>query len=292
MRRRLFGRYFSDLEQNFQRLENDHNHLRTEHETLEKELNAKLAELTAVTAERDQLWLEARRNTYDLTFPPDHLQARVVGASVPHFLWSGEQVALDIERAAAGAGIDLSTKRSMLDFGCGVARVTRVMAARHPAAAHCGGDIDSEAIAWDAENLSHVARFEVLPHRPPTPFDDAQFDFIYGISVFTHLPEDMQFEWLQELQRITMPGAHLLLTFHGEHEYVHLPPERMDNFRKQGFDYVAFGNTPGLPDFYQVAFHTADYIRQQWGIYFDVVKLVPEAISGKQDAALLRRRPD
>jgi len=42
---------------------------------------------------------------------------------------------------------------------------------------------------------------------PPMSYEDNMFDFVYSISIFTHLPEDMQFAWLQELQRITKPGG-------------------------------------------------------------------------------------
>jgi SAM-dependent methyltransferase len=41
------------------------------------------------------------------------------------------------------------------------------------------------------------------------------FDFIYSISVFTHLTEYNQWFWMNELFRVLRPGGHLLFTVHG-----------------------------------------------------------------------------
>jgi hypothetical protein len=45
-----------------------------------------------------------------------------------------------------------------------------------------------------------------------------------------------------------------------------------------------------LPDFYQSAFHTKDYIYQQWSAYFDIVRYEERGINNHQDAVLLRKR--
>ena len=47
---------------------------------------------------------------------------------------------------------------------------------------------------------------------PPLPFDDGFFDFVFSISVFTHIPEDMQFAWLSELRRVLKVGGTALLS--------------------------------------------------------------------------------
>lgn len=324
LRRLLFGRYFRELEQqhahtlsqlgearaerdalaqknaelekgldclrdDVARFTADRDRLASENADL-RDAEARLAADNAeLTAERDALWIEARRDTYNLAMPPDHLQQRVVGVVVPAFLWSGERIALEMETLVARHGVDLSAAGTMLDFGSGVGRVTRVMAARYPQARHTGADIDAEAVQWCSEHLSGLARFVTIADNPPTPFADGEFGFVYGVSVFTHLPEEMQFQWLAELRRVTAPGGHLLLTTQGDNYYYHVPPEQQEEFRARGFAYVYWQPTPGLPDYYQVAVHTHDYIRREWGRFFDVLDIAPRAISGQQDAVLLRR---
>lgn len=77
-----------------------------------------------------------------------------------------------------------------------------------------GTDIDGESIDWCQSKLGHMATFTVNGFWPPLPFADGFFDVIYSISVFTHLPEDMQTAWLAELRRVAKPGGLLLLTVH------------------------------------------------------------------------------
>ena len=69
-------------------------------------------------------------------------------------------------------------------------------------------------IAWCQANISY-AQFTVGPHDPPLPYPDHHFDLVINHSVFTHLDERYQDLWLTELQRITSPGAILLLTGEG-----------------------------------------------------------------------------
>lgn len=157
-----------------------------------------------------------------------------------------------------------------------------------------GTDIDGEAIEWLKHHYAKFAKFTVAPHFPPTNFENQQFDLVFGISVFTHLPEEMQFQWLKELSRITKHDGYIILTTHGEKYYKDLAAEVLDIMDKKGFFYSDFGSNYGnsisLPDFYQTAFHSHAYIQREWGKYFDVIDIQALGIDNQQDTILLRNR--
>lgn len=258
---------------------------------LESRVEAGLGELeTALQQVTALLHIEA-----DLPPPPPrHLQQRVVGKYVPRYVESGYQICRDIDAALAPAGKSLGDFRRILDFGCGSGRVARALKSLHPAAEISGTDIDEEAIDWLCAHYGRFGSFAAAPHRPPTSYADAAFDLIFGISVFTHLPQDMEREWLDELRRIAAPGAHLVLTTHGESHWGNLAPEVRATLERDGFYYGDFGWNYGrsvsLPDFYQTAYHSADYIRREWGKRFDVVAITPLGMDKHQDSVLLRKR--
>jgi ubiquinone/menaquinone biosynthesis C-methylase UbiE len=220
--------------------------------------------------------------------PPRALRKRVHGHTQ---LFSFELLGAAISRNILDAvrphmAVDANSR--VLDFGCGCARVLVYV----KDAAHCaitGSDIDGEAIAWCKENLSGLGTFIQNRASPPLPLADSSFDLVYSISVFTHLPEQMQFRWLSELQRVTKPGGFLLLTTRGT-ESVPLTWLQRLQFRLTGFVYVAGGKTPGLPDFYRNAFHAESYIRSKWSRFFEIVEFKPRGVNQDQDWTLCRNR--
>jgi SAM-dependent methyltransferase len=224
--------------------------------------------------------------------PPRELQVRVVGVYAGSFLQSGHQVLADMEAVLGAHGLTLAGFPRILDFGCGCGRVLRCLGGRPESDQELyGTDIDGEAIGWCQSHYGSLARFSVNAADPPLEFPADFFDFVYSISIFTHLPEAMQFAWLHELQRVVKPGAHLLLSFHGEKHYDRIPKRERERLRRDGFVYLETGQTAGLPGFYQTAWHSAEYIRQRWGEVFEVLDIVPAAIENHQDAVLCRRRP-
>jgi ubiquinone/menaquinone biosynthesis C-methylase UbiE len=125
---------------------------------------------------------------------------------------------------------------------------------------------------------------------PPLTFGDEHFDFVYSISVFTHLPEEMQFAWLEELRRVTRRGGYLILTTHGQELVGAFSKEVKKRFRAAGFYYLVGAGTEGLPEFYQTSYHTEDYIYRQWGRFFDIIKILKKGIANHQDLVVCRRR--
>jgi SAM-dependent methyltransferase len=246
-------------------------------------VNKRISELEDSTILVHQLH-DAFRQQGGFPLPPKHLQLRITGAYSPDFIKHGEQAVSDLNKM-----VDVRSFKRILDFGCGCARIIRALHFTRNGHELYGSDIDEEAIGWCQNNYQGMAEFYANPFEPPTKYPDGFFDLIYSISVFTHLPEDMQFRWLEELKRITRPGGQLVLTFHGKHALQTWPvAEQKMNSQEHGFLYLDLGETEGLPGFYKNAYHKHDYIRSEWGKYFEVLDIKERAVHGFQDAAVLR----
>jgi SAM-dependent methyltransferase len=220
--------------------------------------------------------------------PPPALRERVHGSvDEMNFHLVGLQVAEDIDAALARHAPDAASDLSVLDFGCGCGRVVGHVKQRHPRWALAGCDIDAEAIAWCRQRLRMFADFDTNGHWPPVALESAAFDVIYAISVFTHLAEDMQFAWLNELRRLAKPGGLLLLSVH---PIALAPQAHAPRAREEGFVYAVGEATKGLPDFYQTSMHSTAYIRDTWSRYFDIVEVMEKRVNNHQDLVVARAR--
>ncbi len=104
----------------------------------------------------------------------------------------------------------------LLDWGCGPARVVRHMPTLLGDKWRIyGTDYNQQTIDWCQKHIKEVT-FSANSVNPPLPFPDDFFDVVYGISIFTHLSEENHLHWLEELLRITKPGAILMFTTQGE----------------------------------------------------------------------------
>jgi len=150
-----------------------------------------------------------------LPVPPPRLRVEVAGTpGLEWFLDSGRQQAAIIRSAAERNGAPLESTGSLLDFGCGCGRVLRHWAGLEGQEIH-GSDFNERLVGWCAANLSFVTA-SVNRLEPPLRYADGQFDLVYAISVFTHLPHELERAWIDELSRIVAPGGLLLLTTHGD----------------------------------------------------------------------------
>lgn len=225
-----------------------------------------------------------------LPLPPEQLQRRVIGVYSPAFISSGDRVVDDLNTLLAKVGTSLQQSERILDFGCGPGRALRALHFRGLDKTRLfGSDIDPEAIEWCTQNYQRVATFSVNDHEPPTSYPNNFFDCVYSISVFTHLPEEMQFAWLAELRRITKPGGYLLLTVHGpDFEYV-LSDAQKKTLSTHGFVYRSVGDTDGLPSFYQAAYHSHEYIKREWSKYFQIHHIEYKGVEAHQDVVLCQK---
>lgn len=220
--------------------------------------------------------------------PPRHLQERVVGGYSPRFVESGYELVQDVVRILTAVDRDMADFKDILDWGCGCGRVTRAFSNSYPGARMSGSDIDSEAISWLQEHYQKFGAFQTNPMAPPMAYSDDSFDLIVSVSVLTHLPEELQFEWLAEIRRLLRKDGIALLSVHGKNHFGTLTQEMRDQLRDHGFYYHAdAGVTDGLPDIYKNSYHTEDYIRREWSNYFDILDIVPTGFGSHQDVVVL-----
>jgi SAM-dependent methyltransferase len=150
-----------------------------------------------------------------LPLPPSLYRVQVTGmASRAEFLAQSYRAESTVRDAVRRAGDQFEDLEAVLDFGCGCGRVMRRWAGVSGPALF-GSDYNPNLVRWCQENLT-FAKFEVNGLAPPLPFADAQFDLVYALSVFTHLSEPLQREWLAELGRVIRPGGLLVFTTRGD----------------------------------------------------------------------------
>lgn len=178
-------------------------------------------------------YLQARRAAADdpVPVPPAALIQSVTGnPDLQGFLESGKRGAESIESALQAAGLRITDMRRILDFGCGCGRVLRYWSKeRLPQTEVFGTDINARSIRWCGDSLRFAA-FETCGPQPPLPYPDSHFDLAYALSVFTHMPEDLQVAWIGEMARVLSPGGHLLITTHGVPYLKALSPEEAAAF--------------------------------------------------------------
>jgi SAM-dependent methyltransferase len=193
---------------------------------------------------------------------------------VETFLNVGRSNADSIKGVLEQNGMSFAQLKKVLDFGCGCCRVMRYFADHLQSIEFVGTDIDELMINWNKNNILGP-RFFVSAALPPLPFGDT-FDFIYCISVFTHLNEVIQ--WLEELRRALNHKGIVLLTTHGTHVFDanknNMDPASVESFLKKGFCYISNIGDGVLPDWYQTSFHSEEYIRSNFGRFFEVLDFI------------------
>jgi SAM-dependent methyltransferase len=218
-----------------------------------------------------------RANGAAANLPPAELRYRVSSSpDAQNFIAIGKKCANDIQSAVRNAGYDLRKFERILDFGCGCGRTLVHLKDLAPDAQFDGTDIDEGAIKWCEQNL-RFATFSIGNASPPTDYAPDNFDFIYAISVFTHLDEDYQFRWLEELRRIATPGGVLLLTVDSS-----LVGDKNFVFQRSYEDGL-------FPAWYQNAFHSQKYVVENFGRYFEVMTYLPKGMNEHQDVVVLRK---
>jgi len=176
---------------------------------------------------------------------------------------------------------------SVLDFGCGCGRVARYWGREYPQLRFLGCDYDRSAVEWCTRNLP-FGHFFVNRMDPPLNLDDESISFAYALSVFTHLPEELQRPWLDELVRVVKPGALVYFTTHGDAYLDQLSQEERRTYLS-GELVVRRATAVGTNAC--GAYHPSAYVRHAMCRRVEVVAHLPEGAAGnpRQDVWIARK---
>ncbi len=178
----------------------------------------------------------------------------------------------------------------ILDWGCGCGRVSRYFNTNKVDL--WGADIDQANLRWCAENLN--IETISINSRPEKKIPQDFFDIIFGISVMTHLDQNLQIEWIDELASSLKKGGYLLLTFHGASSALRGISE--DGFQEllcKGFydygeNFILKGSVPENRD-YRDTYNTLGQIAKKWTKYLKITKYFDSIIGNHQDLVVLQK---
>jgi SAM-dependent methyltransferase len=171
-----------------------------------------------------------RKNNPDVKLPPDYLiyesfqinYQKYYTGSIDSAQWLADYFKKHIE---------LKDKK-ILDWGCGPGRVIRHLPkVIGNGCEFYGTDYNSKSIEWCSENIPGV-HFNTNSLDAKLPYSDNFFDVIYGISIFTHLSEQMHFDWYNELFRILKPQGIMFLTTQGDNFKIKLTDSEIERYNQ------------------------------------------------------------
>jgi len=203
-----------------------------------------------------------------------------------------------IEESLNAAGRRWEEIGTWLDFGCGYGRVLRNLVTRVPPARVYAADVTHEAVDFCA------AEFGVQPihlDREAAAVELPEVDFLYAISIVTHLTAQDARETLNLFGKTLKPGGIALFTTHGRRalerierygeQYAPLRSELTERVHHSG---VAFVPYPfALQDDYGMTWHSEAYVRQTMaelhGETLELILFEPHGLDDHQDVFAFRR---
>lgn len=158
--------------------------------------------------------LEFTKKNPSIVMPPDYFMYETFALDYHKIYFGGLETAQWI--------IDHFTNhlkfegKKILDWGCGSGRIIRhIPSIIDKSNSIYGTDYNPAYATWCQNNIQNVI-IQSNKLSPPLNYEKDFFDAIYGISIVTHLSEEMHELWIEELHRILKRNGYLLLTTHGK----------------------------------------------------------------------------
>lgn len=233
-----------------------------------------------------------------LPLPPIEMRDKVRKSAVlaEDFVLEGAQAYQSIKRILADNKVRLNEETSLYEFGVGCGRIARHFLSQ-PLREFYGSDVDSTLVEWCTANLEarqgRTVRFFSNSYLPPLDLEDGSIDVLYSISVITHMTEEAQLQWLNELSRVVKPGGVLLLSYLGLPIELSRAQRRRGIFVRERIDREFKRNwlgKNGAPEIYFNTYNTAEWLASKLQEKCEVVAQIDRAIRNHQHVLLLRKR--
>ena len=249
-----------------------------------------LAPLVFRLRERWRSLIHGRRSSSSadgFPVPPAKLIVLVTGSADSAWYTEGGKLGAEsIRQTLQESGLEVNRFQTIFDFGCGCGRVIRHWSSLSGPTLH-GADQNPDLVDWCRRHLP-FAKFQSNTLDPRLKYADCQFEFAYALSVFTHMPEDLQQPWMSELWRVLRPGGYLLITTQGN-EFLSKLTDTESASYSAGRIVVRYGQAAGTN--LCSVYHPESYVRRKLRGNFSMVLARPRAASGNgnQDIYLLRK---
>jgi SAM-dependent methyltransferase len=154
----------------------------------------------------------------------------------------------DLDTLLGTLGLTVAPSDHVLDVGCGIGRLTRVLAAR---AAHVTAlDVSPEMLALAAEHHAELSNVEWVlgDGETLTGIEDASVDVVVSHVVLQHIPSaKVQLGYVTEFARVLRPGGWAAFGLSTD-PHVHDPQTHAPDRSRRGFFKALVGQTPSGKD--------------------------------------------
>ena len=147
-------------------------------------------------------------------FPTDQVQINSTGQAGVATLIDAFIFYQDCIENFQGLGLPVRSHHHLLDFGVGWGRIARFFLRELPLENIHGIDVSEKFIQICRQTFG-TDNFKLTGPYPPSNLPEEKFDFIVGVSVFSHLSEEACARWMDEFHRILVPGGIVAMTTRG-----------------------------------------------------------------------------
>jgi SAM-dependent methyltransferase len=209
----------------------------------------------------------------------------------------GRNVISLVEETLAAAGKKIEDVERWLDFGCGYGRVLRFLLERVPPQRVSASDVIAEGVEFCRSEFGITA---LRSRRELASVQLGAYDFVYAVSVITHLDERNSVDFLRLLGDSLTEGGIALFTTHGEWSLAHpghygpeyeAKAEEIESaVRERGIAYLRYEFGPAD---YGMTWHSREFVEatiaELHGGKLRPLLFKPQGLDGHQDVYAYQR---